>query len=101
MASRPSVTKDVVVETKRPRKSLPSLSADQIREAIGPIIEQLPSHKAAPSELKTVDDYLTIINVQWREAQDRFLKIGELLDRAERALRGCPGGCCKWAGAAD
>jgi hypothetical protein len=86
MASRPSVTKDVVVETKRPRKSLPSLSADQIREAIGPIIEQLPSHKAAPSELKTVDDYLTIINVQWREAQDRFLKIGELLDRAERAL---------------
>ena len=83
MASRRNAMKDVVVETKRPRKSLPSLSADQVREAIGPIIDQLPSHKAAPPELKTIDDYVLVINVEWREAQDRFLKIGELLDRAE------------------
>src|SRR4051812_25117396 len=86
MASRRNAMKDVVVETKRPRKSLPSLSADQVREAIGPIIDQLPSHKAAPPELKTIDDYVLVINVEWREAQDRFLKIGELLDRAEKAL---------------
>jgi hypothetical protein len=86
MASRRNAMKDVVVETKRPRKSLPSLSADQVREAIGPIIDQLPSHKAAPPELKTIDDYVLVINVEWREAQDRFLKIGELLDRAEKSL---------------
>jgi hypothetical protein len=86
MASRRNAMKDVVMETKRPRKSLPSLSADQVREAIGPIIDQLPSHKAAPPELKTIDDYVLVINVEWREAQDRFLKIGELLDRAEKAL---------------
>jgi hypothetical protein len=86
MASRRDAMKDVVVETKRPRKSLPSLSAEQVREAIGPIIGQLPSHKAAPPEIKTVDDYVHVIDVEWREAQDRFLKIGELLDRAERAL---------------
>ena len=86
MASRRDAIKDVVVETKRPRKTLPSLSADQVREAIGPIIDQLPSHKAAPPELKTIDDYIIVINVEWRQAQDRFLKIGELIDHAERSL---------------
>jgi hypothetical protein len=86
MVSQRNAIKDGVVETKRPRKTLPSLSADQVREAIGPIIDQLPSHKAAPPELKTIDDYILVINVEWREAQDRFLKIGELLDRAERTL---------------
>jgi len=86
MASRRDTIKDVVVETKRPRKTLPSLSADQVREAIGPIIDQLPSHKAAPPDLKTIDDYISVINLEWRQAQDRFLKIGELIDHAERAL---------------
>jgi hypothetical protein len=78
--------KDVVVETKRPRKSLPSLSSEQVRQAIGPIIDQVPSQKAALAEPRTIDDFERVINAEWHEAQDRFLSIGELLDRAERTL---------------
>jgi hypothetical protein len=87
MASRRDPMKGVVVETKsRPKKGLPALSADQVRQAFGPIINQVPSQKIQGPEPKTVDDFASAIDTEWREAQDRFLSIGGLLVQAERTL---------------
>lgn len=57
--------------------------AETIAGVRTPPAEVLPPAPPAP---QTVDDYVSAITVEWEDAQRRFLRVGALLDAAERSL---------------
>jgi len=57
-----------------------------IKQSLKPLASQLPSSKPVELPPKTIDDYRERIGVLWTDAQQTFLKIGDLLNRAKSAL---------------
>ncbi|HYD32442.1 MAG TPA: hypothetical protein VEB64_16490 [Azospirillaceae bacterium] len=86
---------EVAAKPTRRKKAaeLPNLSPDLMKQALAPLAESLPSLHAPtvepeilPPEPKTVSEFASAIRTEWESAQERFLRIGELLDMASLSL---------------
>ncbi|CAK0749958.1 DUF3486 family protein [Azospirillaceae bacterium] len=64
-------------------------NADNIRSAVLPIAQTLPSMNSktvAPQEPGTIEEYDAVIRTLWTNAQQTFIDIGNHLDRAQKTL---------------
>ena len=72
------------------RRSHRTHQAADIRSAVQPLADQLPSMKrGGPAPLlnpATIDDYESLIRSLWAAAQQTFIEIGNHLERAQRLL---------------
>ncbi len=82
------------------KRTLDSIGADELKDMLAPAAAALPSARPAarpiaaapeilpplPPALQTIDDFVAAISVEWENAQQRFLRIGDLLDGAEKRL---------------
>lgn len=74
-------------------KPIPAFDPEAIKRAMAPVVAAVPSQKVHHGEVleaerppRTVGDFAMAIAAEWEGAQERFLRIGELLHVADLTL---------------